>query len=660
MLLDWWAWAVRLLLAATAFTADAAEGLQTPAPRPAHTYIVQAAEAAPSESLAPVDSQLLESLERSISTGTPDLLRRENPLSSGATDSGGPTDLAALLAQQERARQAHPYGAVVAVACASAIPGVLLGIAFWFAVLWYWNRRDILPASVAGICSAASIFTLVTVPETADLWQRLFSPSTLQAIEAISLSLLGIFGLLFLYLLYPYEVAPVRFGRIELKPPAAGAVAGSASCGGGAGLTASSSSTRFDATTAPPSKPVDSTASADESEEPAQERRRLLNTALLLSPTLALGLAAAAALIIPVQYFGSLMSVYDLLILPTAVAVGIFLVGIVRRRRRFSTVITAAYGAMAILFVHDMLVRSGALWGSPAVPYAFAPFLAVIGWTTVGHSVGRWKEALQRSWSQNQELETRYATAVAEARSLESAQQMQQRFVASTSHELRSPLTSILGFTELLEEELSDDLAPSHRGFIQSIRESAHRLLHLVNDLLDLARAEDAGLEMRFSAVDVDEVVDDAVRHIYPLAQVKRLAMYLEKEGLGSYVWADNNRLRQVIMNLLSNAVKFTTKGRVMVRVRSASLSGTDEPAVAIEIEDTGRGISADFLPHLFERFAREDDTAYEGSGLGLAISKEFVEGMGGEIRVESRLGEGSRFTVLLPQARREDRKIRG
>lgn len=614
MLQKRWTWVVCVLLAVTALSAFTAEGILTAAATPVYNIVNQTS---------------------------------DDP-ARAASHEAASTDLAALLAVQDRSRQSQE-ASVMAVACASAIPGVLLGIAFWFFVLWFWDRDNILPACVAGICSAASIFTLVAVPATADLWSRLFTPSAIHAIEAAGLSLLGIFSLIFLYLLYPSEVTSVRLGRIELKSTPTSAER-PALRGGDAGRPAPSSG----AFSGRPQKGHlvehgSTAASGNEPSAPAFEKRRRINTLLLLGPVPALVIAVAAAFLISADKITTLYRIYGLLSLPIAIAVCVFLAGILRRSLPFSRIVVPAYGLMLIALVYDVLVRSGAFSGVPASPYAFAAFLAAIGWITIGHSLGRWKGALHQAWTREDELKDHHSAVVARARSLESSTQMQQRFVASTSHELRSPLTSILGFVELLEEELAKDLSASHRGFIQSIRESAHRLLQLVNDLLDLATAEDAALEMHFSAVDVDEVVDDAVRHIYPLAQVKRLAMYLEKEGLGARVWADDNRLRQVVINLLSNAVKFTNHGRVLVRVRSATLPGKEENAVAIDIEDTGRGISTDFMPRLFERFTREDEESNEGTGLGLAITREFVEAMGGQIQVESRLGKGSRFTILLP-----------
>ena len=504
--------------------------------------------------------------------------------------------------------------------------GLLIGLALWFIVIWLLS-----PFDVTSICIAATGILVavheIAAPHFTATALPLFDGSTIRPrIETVSFFLTGAFCSLYLWALYPNDVYPVRVGTFVLTP-----------------LTS-----RFNL-----SGPGAHMSALFEGDGPSNQIRQL-HTAILLAPVLVSLFFAGAAAAVPANSLPVLQDLFQSLVFPLALIVPVFLIHLIRMRRPFARTISALYGLILLTAGHDVLVDMNAIAGIPVFPVVFVGFLMGLGWVDLSHFRWRWQSALEGCKGTQIDLITQIEQLRSMHQSAESVARSQTKYVASISHELRSPLTSILGFTELLEDELDERLGPSQRSFIQSIREGSQRLLTLVNDLLDLSKTEAGALALRSASVDVDEVLDDAIRHVYPLAEAKKLALNIEKEYLGATVWADAMRLRQVITNLLSNAIKYTDQGRIVVRVLRAEMEegASGRSAVAIEVEDTGRGITPEFMPHLFERFSREPNApglVSEGSGLGLAISKELVDAMGGRICVQSRPGKGSRFTILFP-----------
>ena len=223
------------------------------------------------------------------------------------------------------------------------------------------------------------------------------------------------------------------------------------------------------------------------------------------------------------------------------------------------------------------------------------------------------------------------------------------RFLANLGHEVRTPLTGVLGMSELL---LAAPLAQRERGYARSIQQAGEHLLRLVNDALDLARIEAGKLELQQLQVDLRAQVEQVVALMSPLAAAKGLA-FVQVIELPSrvIVTGDAVRLRQIMLNLLSNAIKFTATGQVTLRVSVAASS----PGLCIAVTDTGPGIAEAQKQRLFRRFEQADGARtaerYGGSGLGLAICHELAVAMGGGIRVDSQAGRGSCFTVELPLA---------
>ena len=243
---------------------------------------------------------------------------------------------------------------------------------------------------------------------------------------------------------------------------------------------------------------------------------------------------------------------------------------------------------------------------------------------------------------------------------------LRTNFVSDVSHELRTPLTAIKGFIETLQDGAADDPVVRDR-FLSTIAVETERLTRLTNDLLLLTRADAGRLDLRLTSIDLVDCVQRAIAQLEGRAREKRIAIATELPDSPAIAQADADRIHQVLVNLLDNAVKFTLAGgRVAVRVSSSGMGCDDRvtrgqgdgiaplsPCLLISVCDTGPGIPADELPHVFERFYRGDRSrarkGADGSGLGLAIAKAIVEAHGGQIWAESE--QGASFTFTLPPA---------
>ena len=216
------------------------------------------------------------------------------------------------------------------------------------------------------------------------------------------------------------------------------------------------------------------------------------------------------------------------------------------------------------------------------------------------------------------------------------------RFLANMSHEIRTPLNGVIGMAQIMA---GDALEGRQKARLEILDRSAHTLLDLINQILDLSRIEEGRLEIVPQPIHADALVHEVTETLRPLAESKDLAFRVVSPGLG-WVSADPVRLRQILFNLLSNAIKFTTQGQVALDV---ALTGA---GAVFRVSDTGRGIPADQIGQLFTRFAQIEAAAVDrrdGAGLGLSIVATLVELMGGRIEVESEAGEGATFVVTLP-----------
>ncbi len=234
--------------------------------------------------------------------------------------------------------------------------------------------------------------------------------------------------------------------------------------------------------------------------------------------------------------------------------------------------------------------------------------------------------------------------------SLHELNRVKSDFLATVSHELRTPLNSIIGFSEILSE--APELQDKHRKFVTNIQTSGRMLLGMINDILDMAKIESGRMTIRTEEFSIYDLIDVVRNQLRPMAEKKRIDFQAELAPNMPLLHQDQMKLRQVIFNLLSNAIKFTyDRGIVTLHV---SCEGQN---LVIRVVDNGVGIAAEDQEMIFEKFRQGRRASkesvltreHEGTGLGLSIVREFCRLMGGEVSLESRLGEGSTFTVTLP-----------
>ena len=228
---------------------------------------------------------------------------------------------------------------------------------------------------------------------------------------------------------------------------------------------------------------------------------------------------------------------------------------------------------------------------------------------------------------------------------------LKSKFLSMISHELRSPLNSIMGYAELLLDEVDGRLNPEQREDILAIRRSSEHLRRLIDDILDLSKLEAGRMRVELRAVSLNEVVKESEAVIQPMVAQKGLLFATVSESGEILVRADRHRLRQVIINLLTNAAKFTEKGGITVKMWCEGSDGL------FEVKDTGVGVPADQIERIFEDFHQVDAEVtrrHGGTGLGLPIVRHLLHLMNGEVTVTSAPGEGTTFTVRLPLAREE------
>jgi signal transduction histidine kinase len=251
------------------------------------------------------------------------------------------------------------------------------------------------------------------------------------------------------------------------------------------------------------------------------------------------------------------------------------------------------------------------------------------------------------------ELHNLYESQQANARELQRLnQQLQQaskaksEFLANMSHELRTPMNAILGFVEMLLDDIYGDVPPHLREPLMDIQVNGKHLLNLINDVLDLSKIEAGRMELTLGEYSVQDLVDTIQTSLQSLALEKRLEFVAWAQQGIPLAFGDGQRIRQCLMNLAGNALKFTKQGRVEVWVEHK------QDQLLYRVSDTGIGIPHDQIEHVFGEFRQVDAAItreFGGSGLGLSITKKFVEMHGGRIWVESELGKGSIFFFEIP-----------
>lgn len=232
-------------------------------------------------------------------------------------------------------------------------------------------------------------------------------------------------------------------------------------------------------------------------------------------------------------------------------------------------------------------------------------------------------------------------------------------FLANMSHELRTPMNAILGYAELLEEELEEAQQLDLVDDVRRIHSSGKHLLALIDDILDLSKIEAGRLELHFEEFEIDPLVQEVLGTVAPLAERNRNTL---RSDIGSQIGTmcgDPMKVRQALINLLGNACKFTEDGEVGIKVRRDG--GRQQDYILFEVWDTGIGIQPDQIGKLFTDFMQADPSTtrkFGGTGLGLAITRKICHLMGGEVTVESQLSQGTRFTIELPSICRQPEPV--
>lgn len=241
------------------------------------------------------------------------------------------------------------------------------------------------------------------------------------------------------------------------------------------------------------------------------------------------------------------------------------------------------------------------------------------------------------------------AQAEASKRQAEEANRAKSRFLATMSHELRTPMNSVLGYVEIMLEGMAGELTPKQKEILGHVFDSGKRLLGLINDILDLNKIESGTVEVYATVMPPKKVVSDLMLEMQSLAEKRGIWLKsVFNDGTPEVVVCDTNKLKQILINLVGNAIKFTTSGGVTIEVVAP-----DANTWACLVRDTGVGMPKGAETYIFESFRQVDSSdsrEHQGTGLGLAIVRQLTVMMGGNISVESELGKGSVFKVVLPR----------
>ncbi len=257
------------------------------------------------------------------------------------------------------------------------------------------------------------------------------------------------------------------------------------------------------------------------------------------------------------------------------------------------------------------------------------------------------RESQEKLRQANKQLDGKIAQLSERNIELFKANKLKSEFLANMSHEFRTPLNAILGFAELLRERPADNVEKSKR-YAENIVTSGRNLLNMINDLLDLAKAEAGKMQVRIENADIRKLCQGLVAFFAPLSDEKMLHVRLSVEENLPVIKTDPGKVQQILYNLLSNAIKFTPEnGTIQVTAKRI-----DDKTVRIAVSDTGPGISQEYQEHIFEKFRQIDGSITRkgtGTGLGLAICKELTNLIAGNISLESELGQGSTFYLDIP-----------
>ena len=278
-------------------------------------------------------------------------------------------------------------------------------------------------------------------------------------------------------------------------------------------------------------------------------------------------------------------------------------------------------------------------------------------------SFGDLIRARQHAEEAAEDLEARVVERTAQlaiaTKRAQAANRAKSMFLANMSHELRTPLNAVIGYSEIVEEDLTSGDTEQSAADLARIRTAANHLLAMINEVLDLSRIEAGKLELRPSEFDLPALLRSSLDTVRPTASKHRSVCQLTVAPSIGAVRLDETRVRQCLLNLLSNAAKFTQGGVVALDARPCRIGAVN--GVALSVRDTGPGIAEDQLARLFQPFAQADAThtrQHDGAGLGLVITRRLARAMGGDVQASSKLGQGSTFTLYLPLRMLEDTSI--
>jgi signal transduction histidine kinase/CheY-like chemotaxis protein/HAMP domain-containing protein len=248
--------------------------------------------------------------------------------------------------------------------------------------------------------------------------------------------------------------------------------------------------------------------------------------------------------------------------------------------------------------------------------------------------------------SQSQELHSQNIELEMQSKQVEEANRLKSEFLSNMSHELRAPLNSILALSRVLLMQGIDKLTEEERNYLEIIERNGKSLLQLINSILDLSRIESGKIEFSISRFDINNTIKNVIQNMNNLATEKGLFIQTDLHAKLPILESDEPKIELILRNLLANAIKFTVKGYIKV------CSGYKDEVFTVSVEDTGIGIPRDAISYIFDEFRQVDGSSsrkFEGSGLGLAIAYKNAGLLGGNLRVESKHGEGSVFTLTIP-----------
>jgi len=264
-------------------------------------------------------------------------------------------------------------------------------------------------------------------------------------------------------------------------------------------------------------------------------------------------------------------------------------------------------------------------------------------------------QALEKS---NQHLQQLSSESKSSKNAAEAANRAKSTFLANMSHELRTPMNAVLGFSRLMLDDAQ--VTKSQKENLDIINRSGNHLLNLINDILDMAKIESGRIELEIAPFDLGLLIRDLMDMMQERAEKKGLELTLDQSSsFPRFINGDSTKIRQILVNLVSNAIKNTDEGYVSLRLTTESNIHSAYLSLNLEVEDTGRGISAEELPLIFNAFVQAGNQASQnGTGLGLAISHQYIELMQGTISVSSELGKGSLFKLSLPAQRVDEKSL--